>query len=440
MYEGDRVMTYRTVTVAIAIIGSVAVISSDSLAQQPGPPPGYYDIPKGYDFPADKQALEQLIANGDVAALRLHVWNLFAGMTQPTPDGKHALFETWYAQDEAFQTGPVPQGSGPRHIVLRFKPPAQMTGLPGHAMPQAAGTAILSEVMFNYANYRHIRSEKLYLNATLDQLKQTGAPDPIIPDNKTIPPFPVDAISLKTVWWPILPNKITPMPIWDPSTNPQIPTGNPYQTWKNVVAVDPTRTNIPAGETTTVSFLKTPRPNSHVVSLKDNFHYVVVDAQMAAAAMANGRLRQFANDVLGRDLKVGDYVAFVGTHLTTKEIDKWVWATFWWHDHPNDGPFAQNRPASVTGVWSHYLMSDSYDLNLPKEADGKPHITFNPWLEAHFRDGIVSNCMNCHNRASSPTPNFLPIYRGDPDLNSDAAYKKGSLRTDFLWSIPFAAQ
>ena len=54
---------------------------------------------------------------------------------------------------------------------------------------------------------------------------------------------------------------------------------------------------------------------------------------------------------------------------------------------PTQGPFAPDRPAQVTGVWRNFLMSASYDLNLPLEPDGKPHITFNPWLEAGFPDG-----------------------------------------------------
>jgi hypothetical protein len=119
-----------------------------------------------------------------------------------------------------------------------------------------------------------------------------------------------------------------------------------------------------------------------------------------------------------------------------------VWATFWWHDRPDAGEFAADRTANVTGVWRNYLMSASYDLNLPLAADGKAHITFNPWLEAGFPSGVVSNCMNCHHRAAAHPPqqptSFLPIFRGNPDPN-DPAYAAGLLRTDYLWSIPFNA-
>jgi hypothetical protein len=99
-------------------------------------------------------------------------------------------------------------------------------------------------------------------------------------------------------------------------------------------------------------------------------------------------------------------------------------------------------------------VSASYDLNLPRDPDDDgPHIAFNPWLEGVFttgdpnncmnctKGGLVSNCMNCHNRAAippvnAPHLNSSKIYRGDPELKIDPAYKPGSLRTDFLWSIP----
>ena len=143
-----------------------------------------------------------------------------------------------------------------------------------------------------------------------------------------------------------------------------------------------------------------------------------------------------------RPLQEGDYVVFAGTHLTTKEIDDWVWATFWWHDRPDVGPYAADRTDNVKGVWRNYLMRTSYDLNLPREDNGTAHIAFNPWLEAGFLHGIDSNCMNCHNRAAIPGSNgaFLPIMRGNPDCSTILAFKAGSLRTDFLWSISFRTQ
>ncbi|MCP3411332.1 hypothetical protein [Bradyrhizobium sp. CCGB01] len=428
------------------LCGSLAAV-----AQQP--PVGYFDIPPGFDYPANKQTLEQYRTSANVPAQRLHVWNVFAGMTQTTPDGKYPIFETWFSEDEVFKVGPEPQAVGPRRIVRRFKQPAQLSAIPGELVPQAAGTALLSEVLYNYAGYKHVRTNRLYLTVELDALRANGAPDSVVPGNRIIPVFPSEAISLKTVWWPIARDQVTALPVWDPESNPPRPAGNPFTTWARVVAVDPNQTNVPPNATRTVFFLGKQFPNSHLVGI-DAFHAVKLDAQTAQNAMANDRLARAAELALGRPLQEGDYVVLVASHLTTKEIDDWVWATLWWHDRPDDGPFAADRPAKVVGVWRNFLMSATYDLDLPREPDGKPHIAFNPWLEAGFPDpdggsgnGTVSNCMNCHNR-SAWRPDwqgqggrvFLPIFRGKPDLQNDPAYAAGRLRTDFLWSVPFNSQ
>ena len=431
--KGKKLCT--TVVRSAMFVGSLLLAGSAVQAQ---PQPGYYDIPPGFDFPANKQTLDQIRAAGNLSAQRLHVWNVFAGMTQPTPDNKYAIFETWYSSDETFQTGPGLQANVPRRVVRRFAPPRQFEAQPGQPGLQAAGTAVFSTILFNYPNYKHVRDNKLYLQSTLNGLKQTGAADPTVPNNRTVPAFPNNAVSLKTVWWPVKKTGLTVMPIWDPEFNPLRPTGNAMQTWARVVAVDPSRTTIPAGESTSISFAGTNHPNAVVVSLSA-FHYFQLDQQGVDAIMAT-QTGAFAQSVFGRPVEVGDYVAFVGTHLTTKEIDDWVWATFWWHDRPNVGPFTADRPASVKGVWRNYLMSASYDLELPREGDGTAHITFNPWLEAGFRQGILSNCMNCHMRASWQPTNFLPIFRGKPDLAHDQAYRAGQLRPDLLWSLPFEAK
>jgi hypothetical protein len=423
----------------VLLAGAVSGVTVHAYGQTPSPQPGYFDIPAGFDFPADKQTLEQFRKTSDVTAQRKHVWNVFAGMTQPTPDNQHAIFETWYSEQETFDNSATPQAVGPRRIVRRFRVPQQMIGVPGQPALEAAGDALLSEVMFNFANYNQVRTKHLSQMSEIQQLLQTGQSDPEIANDKTVPAFPNDSISLKTIWWPVAKDKPTPLPVWDGATdNPTRP--HPYQTWKRMVAIDPTRTNIPPGETTTVNFHGS-HPGSQVVGL-DRFHVVVVDQQTADNANNNDRLRGFVNDVLGRPLQAGDSVVFLGTHLTTKEIDDWVWATIWWHDRPDTGPFAADRTDNVKGVWRNYVMSTTYDLNLPMESDGTAHIAFNPYIEAGFPSGIVSNCMNCHHRAALRTPqqptSFLPIFRGNPDPN-DPAYAAGLLRTDYLWSIPFNA-
>jgi hypothetical protein len=441
----QEVMIVKTLkTLLFAMV--VAMLASGLIAaapQQTGPPQGYFDIPPGFDFPASKQTLEQYRSTGNLPAQRLHVWKVFAGMTQLSPDGKYPVFETWFSEDETFQTGPTPQGLAPRRVLRRFRQPNQFRTPTGFE-PQAAGSALLSFVLYNFAAYNHIRNNRLHRVSQLEGFLQSGTQDPKVPQNRDIPAFPPQAVSLKTVWWPVAKDKVTPMPIWDPDANPAKPGGNDYTTWARVVAVDPTRTDIPPDAAGDISFMGKMFAKSHTVGLSA-FYHVVLDQQTASNAMQDPGIRRAAQIALGRGLQAGDYTVLAGTHMTTKEIDDWVWATFWWHDRPSDGPFAADRPDLVKGVWRDYLMSDSFDLNLPREQDGRPHVAFNPWLEARFRDGgngagVVSNCMNCHNRASYPGVAFLPIYRGDPDLQKDPAFGVRRLRTDFLWSIPDQSQ
>jgi hypothetical protein len=92
----------------------------------------------------------------------------------------------------------------------------------------------------------------------------------------------------------------------------------------------------------------------------------------------------------------------VGIHVITREIRNWVWATFWWHDVPDAGPWAAERPASLKSPWNHYLMNVAYDMDLPRETDARPHIAYNPYLEGFLTDGVVSNCVTCHRRATWP--------------------------------------
>jgi hypothetical protein len=434
----------------------VAVLSQPALGQNaPNPPPGYFDIPPGFDFPADKRLLEQYRAQPNVAAQRIHAWNLFAGLTRPTPDAKFSIFETWFSEEETFASGAVTlRARAPSVSMPRFSVPKQFGTLRGArdaAAVSVPGNAVLSFVLYNFAGYNHVRTNRLFQASVLDNLAKNGAFDVKIPQSRMVPPFPANAVVLKTIWWPVAKDKVSAMPIWDPETNPPMAAGNPLPTWSRYIGVDP-RPAVPAGETGDITFGGQLKRNSHIVSV-ENFHKRVLEEREVVDAVNNDTLLAAVAQVsFGRPLAVGDYAVLVAIHVTTKEIDDWVWATFWWHDRPSDGPFAQNRVGSISGPWRNYLMDVAYDLNLPAEKDGSAKAAFNPWLEARFMDGghggggLVSNCMNCHNRASwpnrtdCPIPNrcFLPVYRGNPDFE-DPAYAPGRLRTDFLWSIPASA-
>ena len=110
--------------------------------------------------------------------------------------------------------------------------------------------------------------------------------------------------------------------------------------------------------------------------------------------------------------QAGDQLVLLAMHLTTREIPDWIWTTYWWHDRPDAGPFAADRPAAVAGVWRNYLMDVAYSAATPAEADGAPNIAFNPYLET-FAAGTRSNCMACHQGAVWTPSGAAPVPAGD---------------------------
>lgn len=174
-------------------------------------------------------------------------------------------------------------------------------------------------------------------------------------------------------------------------------------------------------------------------------NHVVVDARMARSLMRDPETRKAILISLGRPIEANDYLALVSANLMTRETANWIWAAFWWHDQPEDGPFAADRPTALRHEWRNYLMEAAFDASVPAARDGGPRICFNPWLEGRFPDGgrgggVTSNCMACHQRASLPRIGFLPVTRGPPDVRNDEAYEPGRLRTSFLWSLVLHAR
>lgn len=419
--------------------GALLVLAAVGASTQPPADP-HLPMPKGFDFPADETALLKMRDTADVVGMRRHSWQVFAGMTQPAPGGE-AIWETWWPQEQTFAKGALPFAAGRQRP--RFAPPRQMGPRPGIVAPLAAGQSGLAFVLFNPEGHRYIRENKLHLGETLDALRAQGAAD--------IVDAPREAMSVKTVWWPVAQDQLTPMPVWDDDPSKPIDdgarrppphnVGNDSETWKRVVAVDARRTTIPPNETATVRFfdpaaakpLSAPRidrPGSRVVALERFYHFKLTASDLQRSGP---ELNAMFRSTVGRDAREGDFVALVCLHYTTKEIDDWVWSTFWWHDRPDDGPFAADRPKEVTDRWRNYLMDTALSMDTPREGDGTPNAIFNPWLEARFSNGVKSNCMTCHQRAVWPAEDFLPVTRGA--LKPDDPFFKNKTRLDFLWSV-----
>jgi hypothetical protein len=381
--------------------------------------------------------LETYRTTGDQVAQRRHAWSLVARLTRTTAPGTDPAFTSWPDEDEVFAnarqdgTGAVPARAG------------------AHASAEAP---VITRTFYNDAAAQHIRRHRLQERASLERLRSQGPADEHLPGMRSVPLFPAEAIVLKTAWWPVAPQGLAPLPVWDPGLNAVRRGGTDHTRWSRVVALDPIPSALgpvgPAGSAGTtgparLEFAGRAFPAARRIPLDATYH-VVLDGPQAARLMRDARSNKAARLVLGRPLVAGDVLALVAVHLATREISNWIWVTLWWHDTPDAGGFAAGRPAGLAAPWRHFLLDVAFDAVLPTTREGKPHISFNPWLEARFPDGgqgggTVSNCLACHQRASYPSVGFLPVTRGAPQLTADPAFAAGQLRTHFLWSIPLRA-
>jgi hypothetical protein len=390
---------------------------------------------------ATESDLEGARQSGDLHFQRRHVWKIITRLTEVPENQSVPRFESWYGEEQVFGD------TGAQHLPtgIRGFSRSSSAALPrSDSASQSADAPVLTYTLYNEAAYDHIRQHHLYKLSELERLKTSGAADLTTPGNRSVPAFPAEAMVLKTVWWPVAPHGTTPLPVWDPGHNPPQRTGNGYLTWRRVVAVDPSENTDSTEAIPSVNFVGGSFANVRKVKLKE-FYHLKVDALLAERAMRDPDTKKAALIALGRPIKDGDYLLLVAANLATKEINDWVWATFWWHDRANQGPFSADRPPTLKGEWRNYLVQVALDSNKPIAPDSGPHICFDPWLEGRFPDtgnggGTISNCMTCHRRASFPALSFLPVTRGAPDQLRDPAFAPGRLRTGFLWSLSMHAR
>lgn len=393
------------------------------------------------EFPATD--LFDALQRGDTVRMRRHAWNLFAGLTSQdsvvinktlveTSRVKAPIFLSWYTKTDLFTSAANgPSAKSMSLFGLEF--PRQFLDL-GVPKDPARKPVVLDKVYYNLAACQHISANGL--NKPAARVRRNCDFGQAPPEDRHVPAFPPSAVAVKAIWTIASKSRLTPLPVWDPESNSAQPGGNdPMGTaagrWTRYVAVntDPTKYvgtqtfNVQVWDDTAHRF---DVHRARVVPVS-SFFRIQITPEIAGAAAEVAEALAISEIPLP-----GDYLILVGLHVTTKEIPNWVWATFWWHDQPDRGPHAAQRPSSILDPWNNYLMNVSYDMNDPRESDGTAHINFNPYLEAAADGGVKSNCMTCHRLAAVPriaptrTPGAISI--GDPRFS-------GKMKTDFLWTL-----
>lgn len=151
----------------------------------------------------------------------------------------------------------------------------------------------------------------------------------------------------------------------------------------------------------------------------------------------------------------------VGVNIAHKSNKVWYWYTFAWTNFntpPQPGSAAvqvlnrlYNFKTWAPSGWSHYLMNTT---NGASDPIGTP-VVFNPYLEGINANGVISNCIRCHQYAAYVASSQLgspgaPLNGRPFKIGIDQAHGrspkavlgetvsndlKGTLSTDFLWSL-----
>ena len=176
------------------------------------------------------------------------------------------------------------------------------------------------------------------------------------------------------------------------------------------------------------------------------------------------------SDKPGTGAQPGDLAVLVAMHVTTREIARWTWQTFWWTPEPetplapSSSAIASLRPQQLRGAARNYAMALAYTMQVPDQPQvrgnnsGAAVYAYNPWIEARFapadlpdsipgldplgrpaanNHGVQSNCLSCHAQANY-NPDHLdtaPRFTGTRYVDLADPKFNGTLQVEFLWTI-----
>jgi len=445
--------------------------ATSTFAPVPLPDPGV----AGYHFPEPEPVIVGWTQVNDQKAINTHAWGLWTALTQETKETYDnqplRVFETWVTPEDIQDSGAKVLQAMPRN-PRRFMPFNQFRLHAKSRELQAAGNGL--ETVTGFVKYdptaaQHITTHNLFSQSNLCSMLNAGQTE--------IPTFPTTGVSLKPVFQTLSAKQLVDGRYYMLANWPGTPsTPQPFSSsqWGQCIWIDIQDTSSTPGSgqvDTTCNPNGSSRTAATTYGVGQFIHFQLEPqtAQRINAIRSSAGAK--AVEVAG-----GDYTVLVAMHVTSREMTRWTWQTYWWVPNPSNpaapssAAIAALRPPQLTGAPANYAHCTAYSMLQPPQPNtggqnvGAPVYCFNPWLEAGFGPGdlpdsepltyqgktlannvgVQTNCMSCHAQANFPstssgasclTNQNPPNYTGDRYVDLDSPAFKGTLKVDFLWSV-----
>jgi hypothetical protein len=424
----------------------------------------------GFHFPEEESVIDGWIKNNDQQNIYKHAWGIWTALTMNSGEKYNGqnlrVFETWYTTDEIANAIEAKLENKALKISKRGRNVLKDPGQFVHArkrklklrsdIPAADSSRVLGFVKYDPTAAGFTIKNTLYDSLTLQNMINSGKTD--------IPDFPNTAITIKPVFDVITKQELDAnqgyfqFKVW--SGPPAQPIGYPDNLWPGCVYVDINNNGKGNGSIDIGCKHRTPE-NTYNLS---DFISFKLDAE---------NIESIKNNMQGfKAVNEGDVAILVAMHVTSREIKRWTWQTYWWAPDAENPPapsskaIADSRPPQLKDGARHYAMAPAYTFILPDQPFtggnniGTSIYAYNPYLEAGFDEsvfsppaatvitngksiinnvGVRTNCMSCHAHANFNPGNIMPNapeYIGDTYIDMNDPKFKGTIKVDFLWSIP----
>jgi hypothetical protein len=350
-----------------AVLAETRSLSADEKAQKADASeptdPGFKPVPlpdpkiPDFIFPEKEATIVDWTEKGNQQAINRHGWGLWTALTSSSGekfDGRDLLvFETWYTPDDLLTA----QLKKEKKLTSVLRDPLPLRRLqqfravnrPGGFRATAGDETVLGFVKYDPSGADFIAKQNLFSKTALKKLLDAG--------NTDVPSFPTTAVSLKPVFRPLDQSRLVDgryFMLSDWPGPPMQPQSFPSTAWKQCVWVDVQDLGPGKGNGKVDKICKTDgssRTDETTYGLGRFIHFRL----SAAQARTVNAVREATKGKNAAVAVAGNYAILVAMHVTSREITRWTWQTYWWTPNPDAPPLpsskaiASDRPAQLKG-------------------------------------------------------------------------------------------